>query len=102
VKKHQSELNVIPTAYFVVCMTMKDNTPENHKTVDAYLEPLREQVKPVDVGLFAGKMDYSKLGLFSRIAVKNFVKVPEGDFRDWDAIKAWSKALLPKLAGKPG
>jgi menaquinone-dependent protoporphyrinogen oxidase len=102
VKNHQSELKGIPTAYFVVCMTMKDDTPGNHKTVDAYLDPLREQVRPVDVGLFAGKMDYSKLGLFARIAVKYFVKVPEGDFRDWNAIKAWSKALLPKLTAKPG
>jgi menaquinone-dependent protoporphyrinogen oxidase len=97
VKNHQSELKGIPIAYFVVCMTMKDNTPENHKTADAYLDPLRELVKPVDVGLFAGKMDYSKLGLFARIAVKYFVKVPEGDFRDWNAIETWSKALLPKL-----
>jgi menaquinone-dependent protoporphyrinogen oxidase len=100
VKKHQSELKGLPTAYFVVCMTMKDDTPTNRKTVDAYLDLLREQVRPVDVGLFAGKMDYSKLGLFARIAVKNFVKVPEGDFRDWNAIKAWSKALLPKLSVK--
>jgi len=86
----------------VVCMTMKDDTPANHKTVDAYLDPLREQVRPVDVGLFAGKMDYSKLGLFARTAVKHFVKVPEGDFRDRNVIKAWSKALLPKLTAKPG
>jgi menaquinone-dependent protoporphyrinogen oxidase len=100
VKKHKTELEGVPTAYFVVCMTMKDDTPDNRKTVDAYLDPLRELVKPNDVGLFAGKMDYSKLGFFARIAVKYFVKVPEGDFRDWNTITAWSKAVLPKLTTK--
>jgi menaquinone-dependent protoporphyrinogen oxidase len=98
VKSHKSELEKIPTAYFVVCMTMKDDTTDNRKIVNAYLDPLRGQVRPVDAGLFAGKMDYSSLGFFARIAVKYFVKVPEGDFRDGNAIKAWAKALLPKLA----
>jgi hypothetical protein len=36
------------------------------------------------------------------MAVKYFVKVPEGDFRNWHDIKAWSQALLPKLEAKPG
>jgi menaquinone-dependent protoporphyrinogen oxidase len=101
VKSHASELRGMPTAYFVVCMTMKDDTPENRKTVDAYLDPLRAQLAPVAVGLFAGKMDYAKLGFFARIAVQHFVKVPEGDFRDWDAIRAWSRNLLPKLTSSP-
>ncbi|MGD0822535.1 MAG: flavodoxin domain-containing protein [Desulfomonilia bacterium] len=101
VKDHRTELRKIPTAYFIVCMTMKDDTPENRKIAGAYLDPLREQVAPVDVGLFPGKMDYSKLGFFARMAVQHFVKVPEGDFRQWNAIKAWSQALLPKLAVKP-
>lgn len=102
VKIHASELRKIPTAYFVVCMTMKDDSPENRTVVDASLDPLREQVSPVDTGLFAGKMDYSSLGFFARTAVQRFVKVPEGDFRDWSAIKAWSLALLPKLQANTG
>ncbi|MGD0210332.1 MAG: flavodoxin domain-containing protein [Desulfomonilia bacterium] len=102
VKDHRTELRKIPTAYFIVCMTMKDDTPENRKTAGAYLYPLRDQVAPVDVGLFAGKMDYSKLGFFARMAVQYFVKVPEGDFRNWHDIKIWSQTLLPKLAAKPG
>ena len=101
VKSHKSELQKIPTAYFVVCMTMKDDTPDNRKTVNAYLDPLRGQVKPVDEGLFADKMDYSRLGFFARIAVQYFVKVPEGDFRNWNGIKAWAQALLPRLAMSP-
>lgn len=97
VKRNSAELRQIPTVFFVVCMTMKDDTPENRKTVHAYLDPLREHVNPVDTGLFAGRMDYAKLGFFARIAVERFVKVPEGDFRDWNAIRAWAQKLSPKL-----
>ncbi|MRR14695.1 hypothetical protein EG833_04560, partial [archaeon] len=57
VKVHKAELEKIPTAYFVVCMTMKDDTPENRRIVDAYLDPLRGEVRPMDSGLFAGRMD---------------------------------------------
>lgn len=98
VKGHRAELRKMPTAFFVVCMTMKDGTPENRRTVNAYLDPLREQVSPLDVGLFAGRMDYAKLGFFARIAVERFVKVPEGDFRNWDAIREWAGGLPAKLA----
>ena len=95
---HASELRGLPVAFFVVCMTMKEDTPENRRTVEAYLDPLREKINLVDTGLFAGKMDYAQLGFFARTAVKHFVKVPEGDFRDWNAIKDWSRKLVPKLA----
>lgn len=97
VKGHASEIKKIPAAFFVVCMTMKDDTPENRRTVNAYLDPLREVLGPFDAGLFAGKMDYAKLGFFARMAVQYFVKVPQGDFRNWEAIGAWARSVYPKL-----
>jgi len=101
VKQYKNELKTMPVALFVVCMTLKNDTPENRKIVDAYLNPLRRKIKPVDVGLFAGKMDYSKLGFFARFISKSIVKVPEGDFRNWNVIESWATALLSKLKGKP-
>lgn len=100
VKQHKNELENIPTIYFVDCMTLKEDNEKNRKIVYGYLDPLRAEVKPVAAGLFAGKMDYSKLGFFPRFIVKNMVKVPEGDFRNWNAIEAWTTALLPKLKVK--
>ncbi len=97
VKDHASEIKKIPAAYFVVCMTMKDDTPENRRTVNAYLDPLREVLGPFDAGLFAGKMDYARLGFFARMAVQYFVKVPQGDFRNWEAIGSWARSVYPKL-----
>jgi menaquinone-dependent protoporphyrinogen oxidase len=97
VKAHKGDLHKLPVAYFVVGMTLRDDTPEKRKTVDAYLDPLRAEIIPVDVGLFAGKMDYSKLGFSEKFIIKNIIKVPEGDLRNWQEINNWAAKLLPKL-----
>ena len=57
-------------------------------------------VKPVEMGFFAGTLDYSKLNLVYRTVMKSKMKkrgVPEGDFRDWDAIRSWAEGLCLKL-----
>jgi menaquinone-dependent protoporphyrinogen oxidase len=97
VKAHKEEFRKLPIAYFVVGMTLREDTPEKRKIVNTYLDPLRAEVTPVDTGLFAGKMDYSKLGFFEKFIVKNIVKVPEGDLRNWQEINNWAEKLLPKL-----
>ncbi len=98
VKARRADLQGIPVAYFVVCMTMREDTPENRAKADAYLDPLRSEVEPLEVGLFAGKMDYSKLDARSRLMAKA-VDIPSGDFRDWTAIEAWANALHARLDG---
>jgi menaquinone-dependent protoporphyrinogen oxidase len=100
-ERHQEPLSQMPVACFLVCLTMKEDTEENRCTVDAYLDPVREkvpQVQPVSVGLFAGAMDYKKLPLPLRLVMKG-MKSPEGDFRDWEAIRAWVDQVRPALLG---
>jgi menaquinone-dependent protoporphyrinogen oxidase len=97
VEKNREALSQIPVAYFVVCLTMKDDTEESRTTVEAYLDPVREMVEPVDIGLFAGVIDYSKLSFTARTMSKA-MKVSEGDFRDWQAIRAWARHLHDRLA----
>jgi menaquinone-dependent protoporphyrinogen oxidase len=102
VKKHSDELSQMPTAYFVVCSTMKDDTPENRKKALAYLDSVHKaapNIKPVDTGLFAGVIDFSKLSFMD----KSMLKVrgaSEGDFRNWAAIKKWSNDVAPMLLSK--
>lgn len=64
--------------------------------VTAYSDAAREVVQPVDVGLFAGAMDYGKLSLPFRLIMKG-MKIPEGDFRDWDVIHAWANDVQPRV-----
>lgn len=97
VEKNKSVLSKIPTAYFLVCMNLCVDTPEKRAETEKYLEPARQIIKPIDEGYFAGKMDYSKLGFLARFVVKNMVKTPEGDFRNWDMIRQWGKDLYPKI-----
>jgi menaquinone-dependent protoporphyrinogen oxidase len=101
VEARQEALSRVPVAYFVVCLTMSQDTEENRCTVDAYLNVVRErapQIKPVDVGLFAGALDYGKLPPPMKAALEAR-KVPEGDFRAWEAIRAWASHVHPALLG---
>lgn len=94
VKRHQARLHNLPTAYFVVCLTMEKDTPEHRQEVEAYLNPLTALVQPVSKGLFAGVMDSSKLGFPWKMLMKN---TPQGDFRRWDEMRTWAEQAIPLL-----
>ena len=96
VKTHREALAARKTAYFTLCMTLQQDTPEHREKVAAYLKPVREILEPDRIEFFAGKMDYRKLALAPRLIVKR-MKVPEGDFRNWDAIGAWADALCNEM-----
>jgi menaquinone-dependent protoporphyrinogen oxidase len=92
VKKNQNALGSKPCAYFVVCMTMKDDTPENRKKTLEYLDPVVKEnpaVRPVAIGLFPGAVNYDKMS-FPMKTVLKMKGTPEGDFRNWAAVKKWS------------
>ncbi len=97
VSRHQAVLQNRPVACFLVCMTLREDTPAHRAEVRAYLEPLRKRIPLVDEGLFAGRMDYQRLGFGARFLVKRIIKTPEGDFRDWKAIGTWTQTLAARL-----
>jgi menaquinone-dependent protoporphyrinogen oxidase len=99
VKDNQDILSRLPIAYFVVCLTMRDNTAENRSTVMAYLDPVRKEapkLQPVAVGLFPGAVNFGKLSFVDKTILKA-KGVPEGDYRDWSAVKAWASAVGPMV-----
>ncbi|MDR3577624.1 MAG: flavodoxin domain-containing protein [Anaerolineaceae bacterium] len=93
VKRFETALNKKSTAFFTVCLTLKDDTEENRKKVYAYLDPVRALVEPGKESFFAGKLDYSKLSFIDGFIMKNMLKAPAGDYRKWDLIKAWAAEL---------
>ena len=100
-ERHRDALSKMPVAYFVVCMTMRDDAEESRRKAEAFLDPVREKVaqaQPVDVGLFGGVVDYKKLPLLLRLMLKR-METPQGDFRNWEAIHAWATGLRPALLG---
>ena len=56
------------------------------------LDKLMEQTGARGHQIFVGRLDKSQLGLGERLIVR-VVKAPEGDFRDWDAIRAWAREI---------
>lgn len=99
VKDNQDSLSRLPTAYFVVCLTMKDDTPGNRHKVLAYLDPVRKgvpKITPTTVGLFPGVVDFNKLSFVHETMLKAR-GVVEGDYRNWPAVKGWASNMGPGL-----
>jgi menaquinone-dependent protoporphyrinogen oxidase len=55
--------------------------------------------RAIDHRMFAGKLDRSELNRRERLAVRA-VKAPEGDFRDWPAIRAWADQISDALVAR--
>jgi menaquinone-dependent protoporphyrinogen oxidase len=53
-----------------------------------------------DHRLFAGRLDRHRLGLGEK-AVVTALRVPDGDFRDWDAITTWATQIAADLTRQP-
>ena len=60
------------------------------------LPELRRLIDPIDHRIFFGALDRSKLCFGERMIVKA-VKAPDGDFRDWEAIRAWTDGIAAEL-----
>lgn len=96
-RRHREALSRIPVAYFAVCIALMEDTEENRRMAASWMEPMRAVLEPVRMGLFAGKMDYSRLSFPERFIIKR-MKVPEGDHRNWEAIRAWAGEVAGMLS----
>lgn len=100
IKKNEDSLSRVPVAYFLVCMTLSRPTEKKQAEVLSYMDPVLNaapKIKPVALGTFAGALDYKNLSWLNERILK-FKGSQEGDFRDWNAIRAWARdPLLTKL-----
>jgi menaquinone-dependent protoporphyrinogen oxidase len=96
VKTHQAALSRVPAAYFLCCGTLREDTEDIRREAASWLDPVRKMVEPVSEGLFAGKIDYSKLSFLDR-SILQMLGAAEGDWRDWEAVRAWAADLRSAL-----
>ena len=91
-KRHEASLHTKPTAVFALgpLSDKPEDRPGPMKQLEGALAKT-PNVKPVAIGLFGGVIDSSKLRF-------PFSSMPEGDWRDWKAITAWSEQLVPLFA----
>jgi menaquinone-dependent protoporphyrinogen oxidase len=66
------------------------------KAVDEVIDLTRA----VDHRMFGGKIAGRKLNLLEKWFMR-IVKSPEGDFRDWIAIRAWAEGIADRLLAVP-
>jgi menaquinone-dependent protoporphyrinogen oxidase len=62
----------------------------------AHLDELMQATHARAHRIFAGKLDKSSLGLGERL-ITRMVKAPEGDFREWEAIRVWAHEIADAL-----
>jgi menaquinone-dependent protoporphyrinogen oxidase len=60
------------------------------------LQPIVDRIQPRDIAVFHGAVDVNKLNFIQKWMLKN-VKAPVGDFRDWEAITSWARAIADEL-----
>lgn len=72
--------------------TLLDGPP-----LPANLQPIAERIHPRGIAVFHGNIDPNKVNFIEKWAVKNVVKKPMGDFRDWDMITRWAGAVAGVL-----
>ena len=93
-RKHRKALQTIPVAYFLVCLTMEKETPENIETAMKFAKPMINTKDPISMGLFGGCINHEKLNDFFAMPMK---AMPEQDHRDWEKIRAWGHDTMTKM-----
>jgi menaquinone-dependent protoporphyrinogen oxidase len=91
-KRNRDLLSSIPVALFSVHIMALDGSSESAAHRETYLSAVREWIHPSHTAFFAGKIDPARLSLPERL-IGRMVGASEGDFRDWDAIRAWARAI---------
>ncbi len=103
VKTHYSTLQTMPVAMFLTCLTLSHQSPMALQQATRYADSIATtlpHVHTADIGQFAGVLDYSKMSCRARLLARlvfAFLRVPEGDYRDWQTIRAWAKTTLPRI-----
>ena len=99
IEKHGHALAALPSAVFAVGMALHTNTAEARETMGRYAQPLAAAGNPVSTGLFAGVFDPNTVEPIMRALTSAVpqAEMPPGDYRDWDAIRAWATDLATRL-----
>ncbi len=92
-------LQELPFACFVIGVTLKAADDASRSLARRCLEPAFRVHEPIAFAGFGGRLDHATLGPFWRALVARDTSglMAEGDFRDWDRIRAWANEVGPAL-----
>lgn len=97
-KTHESELAKIQVWFFSDGPT---GPGDPQKLMEGWdfpedLKPAAERIQPRGMVFFHGAIDTTKLKFAEKLII-SAVKVPVGDFRDWDMIHDWADSVAKAL-----
>jgi menaquinone-dependent protoporphyrinogen oxidase len=92
VEQNRQALSQRPLAIFAAHILNTDDDETSRQNRQQYLAPVRKLVTPRAEALFAGVGDPKKVSFVERQLYKA-VKAPQGDYRSWQAIRAWAESL---------
>jgi len=111
--RHKQALSQLPVAMFYTCLSTLGRTLQDGLVgaMTNYVSPMLvefPELKPVSVGIFTGVLDYTKYTEEGAEGIRRFMRERgcplEGrnDYRDWQAISAWSKEVSTRLETSAG
>ena len=95
VAQNQAELAQMPVWLFSSGPLGAENPQPQEEPVQ--LPDLMTQTNARGHKIFVGSLNKADLNFGEKLLVKA-VKAPYGDFRDWDAIRAWAREIAAALA----
>ncbi len=97
VKDNRLLLRRIPTAYFTVCLTMAHDNDANRQKAQRFLDEVHEYNHADLEGYFGGLLDFKRMSWLDQTIMKSRGRDNEGDYRDWNAIQAWTDNAYHRL-----
>lgn len=92
VEANRLALSQVSTSFFAVHLNNRGDDEVSRAARHAYLDAARQLVAPKAEAFFAGVGDPAKMSLLEGL-ISKAVNSPEGDFRDWTAIRGWAKDI---------
>ncbi len=104
VETNREALSQMPVAMFFTCLALAKGSVQGERKAESYAEQLRQLIpdaQDIRVGGFAGVLDPSRGPWWTRLLLRVLSRVTgvaPGDYRDWEAIQAWSRETLETSA----
>lgn len=93
ISHHSAELRELPLWAFSAGLS---GVPMGNVQDPRRIGPALLAINPIDHQTFKGAMDFAKLTLRER-SVARLGNAPEGDYREWDKVRAWAQQIAKDL-----
>jgi menaquinone-dependent protoporphyrinogen oxidase len=108
-ERHAQTLNVMPSAFFSVCLTAAEDSDESREATAAYLDDFEKRTgwAPGLRIAFAGALQYREYDFATRLLVRLLMKRQDRptdasrdyDYTDWAAVEGFARACATMTAG---